>query len=217
MCGSRCQDRGDEKDWTISGKKTFRELSLRREKTERVRDNNWGGKLWQKERDGEEENDWRGKGENGCCWSERQTLKNRVSRLIKQTQNDVVLVIRREKIKKLLLWVEPGLISGIEHVLAARIPGTFLRTNYIYFQFDFGWISVNWTEILATIQSISANFFSSSVFCTPLYKAQFHFKIRTEILPRVLFTVVCIFICATTIFFKKDWTCGKPTSSLFNC
>ena len=30
--------------------------------------------------------------------SERQMLKNRVSRVIKQTQNDVFLVIRREKI-----------------------------------------------------------------------------------------------------------------------
>ena len=28
-------------------------------------------------------------------------LKNRVSRVIKQTQNEVVLLIRREKIKKL--------------------------------------------------------------------------------------------------------------------
>ena len=54
-------------------------------------------------------------------------LKNRVSRVIKQTQNDVVLVIRREKINKLLLWVkEPRLTGGNTRVLDARIPGTFL-------------------------------------------------------------------------------------------
>ena len=49
-------------------------------------------------------------------------LKNRVSRVIKQTQNDVVLVIKREKIKKLLLWVKPGMNGGNVSVLAARIP-----------------------------------------------------------------------------------------------
>ena len=54
--------------------------------------------------------------------SERQMLKNRVSRVIKQTQNDVVLVIKREKIKKLLLWVKPGMNGGNVSVLAARIP-----------------------------------------------------------------------------------------------
>ena len=56
--------------------------------------------------------------------SERQMLKYRVSRVIKQTQNDVVLVIRREKIKKLLQRVEPGLTGGNARVLLARIPGT---------------------------------------------------------------------------------------------
>ena len=53
-------------------------------------------------------------------------LKNRVSRVIKQTQNDIVLVIRREKIKKLLIWVGPRLTSGNACILATRIPGTFL-------------------------------------------------------------------------------------------
>ena len=32
------------------------------------------------------------RGEDGCCQSEREELKNKVSRVIKQTQNDVVLV-----------------------------------------------------------------------------------------------------------------------------
>ena len=53
-------------------------------------------------------------------------LKIRVSRIIKQTQNDVVLVIRRVKIKKLLLWVEPGLTGANARVLATRIPETFI-------------------------------------------------------------------------------------------
>ena len=53
-------------------------------------------------------------------------MKNRISRVIKKTQNNVVLVIRREKIKKLLLWVKPGLIGGNACVLIARIPKTFL-------------------------------------------------------------------------------------------
>ena len=52
-------------------------------------------------------------------------LKNRVSRVRKQTQNDVVLVIKREKIKKHLTWVEPGLNGGNKSALAARIRWTF--------------------------------------------------------------------------------------------
>lgn len=59
-------------------------------------------------------------------------LKNRVSRVIKQTQNDVVLVIRREKNKKLLQSIEPGLTGGIERVLAARIPETF-KIKFVQF------------------------------------------------------------------------------------
>ena len=53
--------------------------------------------------------------------SERQMLKYRVSRVIKQTQNDVVLVIRRERKKKrLLLWIEPGPNGWNTWALAAR-------------------------------------------------------------------------------------------------
>ena len=41
-------------------------------------------------------------------------LKNTVSRDIKQTQNDIVLVIRKEKKnKKLLHWLNLGLLVGI--------------------------------------------------------------------------------------------------------
>ena len=49
-------------------------------------------------------------------------------------------------------------------------------------------------------------------------KTPFHyFKIRTEISPpRVLCMVVCIFVCATIIFFKKDWTYGMTTKFLCN-
>ena len=54
-------------------------------------------------------------------------LKNRVSRDIKQTQNDILLVIRRgKKKKKLLLLVELGFTSGNKRVLATKIPGNFL-------------------------------------------------------------------------------------------
>ena len=77
------------------------------------RERNGGMTLWQKERDGEEENDWRGKGEKRTAVVEdlkwETNAENRINRVIKQTQNDVVLVIRRGKIKGLLLRIEPGL------------------------------------------------------------------------------------------------------------
>ena len=54
-------------------------------------------------------------------------LKNRVSRDIKQTQNNIVLVIRKEKKnKKLLQWVELRFTGGNTRVLATKILGNFL-------------------------------------------------------------------------------------------
>ena len=44
----------------------------------------------------------------------------------KTNPKDVVLVIRREKIKKLLLWVKLGFIGENTHFLATKIPETFL-------------------------------------------------------------------------------------------
>lgn len=73
---------------------------------------------WQKERDREDENDWRGNGEKRTAavedlkWETRAENRIYILGLQSKPQNDVVLVIKRGKIKKLLPRVEPGLNIG---------------------------------------------------------------------------------------------------------
>ena len=68
------------------------------------RERNGGMTLWQKERDGEEENDWRGKGEKRTAVVEdlkwETNAENRINRVIKQTPKWCSFGNKERKYKK---------------------------------------------------------------------------------------------------------------------
>ena len=110
------------------------------------RERNGGMTLWQKERDGEEENDWRGKGEKRTAVVEdlkwETNAKNRINRVIKQTPKWRSFGNKERKNKRAIIkgrnlgWMET---SACPCHKDTRNFVEIICTNYYLIYFDSIW------------------------------------------------------------------------------